>query len=68
MNCGACANWNLRGSSLRVHGFGLCKVDPDLAMRAGRMSSPTSQCRTGKFEQAGAVTMARREQEKARAR
>jgi hypothetical protein len=68
MNCGQCAQWNLRGSPLRRYGYGLCKVDPDPAMRAAKTSSGASACHTGRFEQAGAVTMARREQEKARAR
>jgi hypothetical protein len=68
MNCGACSNWNLRGSSLRVHGFGTCKADPNLVTRAGGNYAASHVCHIGRFEQAGAVTMARREQEKGRAR
>lgn len=68
MTCGECAKWDLRSSFLRAHGFGLCKAERDPLRRVATTKPEANVCTIGKFEQAGAVTMARREQEKARAK
>ncbi len=61
MNCGTCTHWNLKGSPTRAAGFGLCKVEPNEMMRAGRMLAPHFACTIGKFVKADAVALARRE-------
>lgn len=63
MNCGTCKNWNLKGSPTRNVGFGLCIVDPNPLMRAGRTLNPQNICRIGKFEKAEPAVIARREKE-----
>jgi hypothetical protein len=68
MTCGQCALWNLKGAPLRVYSFGLCKADKDAKTQKASNFAASHPCHMGKFEQAGAVTMARREQEKARAK
>ena len=68
MTCGQCAQWNLKGSPLRVYSFGLCRADKDEKTQKAGHFAEGHKCHTGKFEQAGAVTMEKRAQEKARAR
>lgn len=52
MKCENCAHWNLQGSPMREHGYGLCKVEPDDRFRAARTLAGMNVCRIGKFEQA----------------
>jgi hypothetical protein len=61
MNCGTCANWSLKGSSMRAAGLGLCKADPNEMMRAARNLPPQTICRIGRFEKASIETIAKRE-------
>jgi hypothetical protein len=60
MNCLQCQNWDLKNSTLRVYGFGKCKAVP-AEENAGRTFSSTNECRFGKFAQAPADTVAKRE-------
>lgn len=60
MNCLNCQNWDLKHSTLRVYGFGKCKVAP-AAEQACRTFSASNECRIGKFEQASADKVAQRE-------
>jgi hypothetical protein len=57
MNCLNCTHWNLKDSSLRAHGFGLCKT----LAQPGRTFAAGNPCRFGKFVQAPADTVAKRE-------
>jgi len=63
MNCGTCANWDLKESPLRQHGYGRCKVEPNLAMRAAKTTNAQCICRIGKFAKADIKVIARREKE-----
>ncbi|SEF31384.1 hypothetical protein ABL840_09085 [Variovorax sp. NFACC27] len=60
MNCLNCSNWSLKHSPLRVYGFGTCKAAP-VAEQACRTFSALNECRIGKFTQAPADTVAKRE-------
>jgi hypothetical protein len=62
MKCQDCVHWDLRGSPLRVHGYGLCKADPDPRFRGARTLSNENVCRIGRFELAKSGTLARRAQ------
>ena len=61
MNCGTCKHWNLKGSPLRAHGYGQCKVDPNEALRAGRTMSAQNVCRIEKYAKASTAALIRRE-------
>ena len=64
MTCLECSNWNLKDSSLRNAGYGLCKAMPDsipAEQRAGRTFSSNNECRFGNFAQAPAATVAKRQ-------
>ena len=65
MNCGTCTHWNLKDSPLRAHGFGLCKVQPDPALRAAKTTGAQNVCRLGRFAKADVKVIARREKESA---
>jgi hypothetical protein len=59
MTCIQCLHWNLKDSTLRSEGYGLCKtLGPE---PAGRTFSSENACRFGKFEQAPADVVAKRE-------
>lgn len=63
MTCIECAHWNLKDSSLRNDGYGLCKAMPaeiPAAQRAGRHFSSHNQCLFGRFTQAAPATVAKR--------
>ena len=57
MNCLQCTHWALKDSPLRAHGYGLCKT----LNQPGRTFSASNPCRFGKFTQAPADTVAKRE-------
>jgi hypothetical protein len=61
--CGVCRHFDLKNSPTRSMGFGLCTVDPNPLMRAGRTLNPQCICRLGKFEKADPKVIARREKE-----
>jgi hypothetical protein len=61
MNCGACSHWSFKDSPLKDFGFGLCRVEPDAAMRAARTMSARCACRHGRFVKASPATIAKRE-------
>jgi hypothetical protein len=63
MNCGTCKNWDLKGSPLRSAGFGRCKVEPDLARRAGHTTGSQFWCLIGQYVKAPVAVIARRERE-----
>lgn len=59
MNCLNCSHWDLKHSTLRTAGYGLCKaLTPS---QPGRTFSAGNACRFGKFTQAMAEMVARRE-------
>ena len=63
MNCGTCKHLNLKDSPGRSYGMGLCSIEPNPLMRAGRTLNPQSLCRLGKHEKADPKVIARREKE-----
>ena len=60
MNCINCSNWSLKDSPLRVYGYGKCRA-LNADQNPGRSFSSENMCRFGKFAQAPAETVARRE-------
>ena len=59
MNCINCSHWDLKDSSLRAHGYGLCKALTPA--QPGRTFAAGNPCRFDKFTQAPAETVAKRE-------
>ncbi|PLC06381.1 hypothetical protein CY658_04930 [Variovorax sp. RO1] len=59
MRCIQCSHWDLKHSTLRAHGYGLCKAL--VPAQPGRTFSDRNACRFGKFAQAPAETVAKRE-------
>lgn len=57
--CLQCSHWNLKDSALRAHGYGVCKSL--VPAQPGRTFAADNPCRFGKFTQAPAETVARRE-------
>jgi hypothetical protein len=60
MTCLECLHWSLQKSPLRDHGFGLCAQETP-ERQAVHTTSTSNVCRLGKFKQAPAATVAKRQ-------
>lgn len=60
MNCLQCTHWELEGAPLRMYGYGRCGALTSNE-NPGRSFSSENMCRFGKFTQAPAETVAKRE-------